>query len=86
MRLLLFLSAILSALTGVAGPRAAVACPVAASTSATAQVIRVQTSATITAEALTPAPRVRDVAVHGAPPKAFALHPAVPLYADCLRE
>ncbi len=87
MRLLLLLSAILSALTGVAGARAAVALPVAAaSASASEQIARVEATATKVAGLFAPAPRVHTAVVHGVPLMALTLRRAYPLYADRRRE
>ncbi len=86
MRLLLLLSAILSALTGVAGPRSAVAQPVAASAPLAGQVARAQARALVVAKAYAPAPWVGEVAAHASLLRAFSLHAVQPLYADRLRE
>ena len=86
MRLLLLLSAILSALTGVVGPRSAVAQPVAASAPLAGQVARAQVRAVAVARAFSPTSWIREVAGHARPLPAVSLRPAQPLYADRLRE
>ena len=86
MRFLLLLSAILSALTGVAGPRSAIAQPVAATAPLAGQVARARVGAVAVARAFSPAACAREVASHAFPLTAVSLRPAHPLYADCLRE
>lgn len=86
MKLLLLLSAILSALTGVAGPRSAVAQPVSASAPLAGQVARAQTRAVVAVRAFAPTSWIREVAGHAFPLPAVSVRPAQPLYADRLRE
>lgn len=86
MRLLLLLSAILSALTGVAQARSAVVPAVAASALAGGQTTRLETVAVKVAGWFAPAPRVRTAVVQGIQLKALTLRRAYPLYADRPRE
>lgn len=86
MRFLLLLSAILSALTGVVGPRSAAAQPVAASAPLAGQVACAQAKALVVARALVPVPWAREAVAHAAPLPAISLLPVQPLYADRLRE
>ena len=86
MRLLLLLSAFLSALTGVAGSRGATVQPVTATASIAEQSARSQARRAVTAATYTTLPGIATAKGDRLALVGLSLFPAVPLYADRRRE